>query len=61
MKGKESIGKKLAYRLEKHSGDIIPALYWWKLIQKEIEQEIKTEIEQRELEKKHVKYVVFRA
>lgn len=60
LKGKEKIGKKIAYRLEEHSGEIIPAIYWWKLMQKEIEQEIKTDVELRESEKKHVTYIAYR-
>lgn len=61
IKGKEKIGKSIAYRLESHSGDIIPAIYWWRLMQKEIEQEILTEKKERELERKHVKKVAYRA
>ncbi len=61
IKGKERIGKAIAYRLESHSGEIIPALYWWKLIQKEIEQEIKTEKKERVIEKKNVSKVAYRA
>jgi len=59
--GKEKIGKSIAYRLETHSGELIPAIYWWKLAQKEIEQEILTEKEERESEKKHVKNLAYRA
>lgn len=61
LKGKERIGKKIAYRLEQHSGSIIPALFWWKLVQKEIEEEIITDIKEREIEKKNVKNNIFRA
>lgn len=61
LKGKERIGKKLAYRLEQHSGEIIPAIFWWKLMQKEVEEEILTEKEARELEKRHVKNIAYRA
>jgi plasmid maintenance system antidote protein VapI len=59
IKGKEKLGKALVYRLENHSGDLIPALYWWKVMQIEIEQEIMTEKKERELEKKHVKRVAY--
>jgi len=55
LNGKESIGKSLAYRLEKHSGKMIPAIYWWKLAQKEIEQDILTNVVDREREAKKVK------
>ena len=61
IKGKEKIGKSIAYRLETHSGDLIPAIYWWRLMQKEIEQEILTEKKEREIEKRHVKEIVYRA
>lgn len=61
IKGKERIGKSIAYRLESHSGEIIPALFWWKLIQKEIEQDILTEKQERELEKKNIIKVAYRA
>lgn len=61
LKGKERIGKKLAYRLEQHSGEIIPAIFWWKLMQKEVEEEILSEKEARELEKRNVKNVIYRA
>jgi len=61
IQGKERIGKSIAYRLERHSGEIIPALYWWKLMQKEVEQEILTESKEKELEKKHVINVAYTA
>ncbi len=55
LNGKESVGKSLAYRLEKHSGKLIPAIYWWKLAQREIEQDILTNVVDREREAKMVK------
>ena len=60
IKGKEKIGKAIAYRLENHSGDIIPAIYWWKVMQKEIESEILTETEAREIERQFVTKVAYR-
>lgn len=59
LNGKERIGKSVAYRLEIHSGSLIPAILWWKLVQKEIEQEIKTEKEERRQEGKRVKNIVY--
>ena len=59
MNDKEKIGKSLAYRLEKHSGKLIPAILWWKLAQKEVEYEIQTDSVNREKEGKKVKNVVF--
>ena len=44
----------IAYRLEAHSGDLISAIMWWKVVQKEVEQEIRTDKEKREEEKKKV-------
>ncbi len=61
IKGKEKLGKSLVYRLESHSGDLIPALYWWKVMQIEVEQEIMTERKEREIEKRHVKRIAYRA
>ncbi len=58
IKGKESLSKALAYRLEFHSGNTIPALYWWKLMQKEIEQEIRNEETERVAEQQYVNNVV---
>ncbi|HMQ61530.1 MAG TPA: helix-turn-helix domain-containing protein [Flavilitoribacter sp.] len=59
LNDKEKIGKSLAYRLEKHSGELIPAILWWKLAQKEVEHEIQTDSVNREKEGKKVKNIVF--
>lgn len=61
VKGKEKIGKPIAYRLERHSGEIIPAIYWWKLMQLEVEQELLTESKEKEQEQKLVKKVAYQA
>lgn len=61
IKGKEKIGISIAYRLETHSGDIIPAILWWKVLQREIEEEILTEKKAREIERQFVKKVIYRA
>lgn len=61
ISGKESVGKSLAYRLERHSGDLIPAILWWKIFQREIELEIRTAIEDRNMEKQYVKQVAYSA
>ncbi|MEL7119104.1 MAG: hypothetical protein AAFO07_06680, partial [Bacteroidota bacterium] len=55
----ERLSLSIAYRLERHSGDIIPSILWWKLIQKDIEQEIIKGTEEKEKEKDRVKHVVF--
>jgi plasmid maintenance system antidote protein VapI len=56
---KEKLSLSIAYRLEAHSGDLIPAIMWWKLVQKEVEQEIKTDEEKRKKEKDKVKNIVY--
>ncbi len=61
IKGKEPVGKSLAYRLEQHSGNLIPAIFWWKIFQKEVEQEIMTAKEERIIEKRYVKEIAYRA
>ncbi len=61
LNNKERLSLTLAYRLEVHSGDLIPALLWWKLVQKEMEFEIQSDTTQKELEKKHVKNIAYRA
>jgi len=50
----------LAYRLKRHSGDLIPAIYWWKLAQKEIEQDIRNNPDAKLKEAKLVKNIVYR-
>ena len=59
LNGRERIGTSIAYRLEKHSGNLIPAILWWKLVQKEIEYEINTDEEERAKEELNVKNVVY--
>jgi len=61
LNGKEKLSLSMAYRLEAHSGDLIPAILWWKLVQKEVEQEIKTNEEQRKTEKEKVKHIVYQS
>lgn len=58
---KEKIDPAISFRLERHSGDIIPALYWWKLLQKELEYEFYTKEELRKIERLQVKKVAYRA
>jgi hypothetical protein len=47
--------KKTIVRLELHSNNTIPAIYWYKLLEKQKEHELDTNIELREKESKHVK------
>lgn len=56
---KEKLTLSIAYRLEKHSNQLIPALLWWKLVQKEIEEEIKRDTAHKQTEMNKVKAVAF--
>ena len=55
IKGKELPNIELMYRLESHSGELIPALLWWKLMAKRQEFEIVTDKELRKIERSKVK------
>lgn len=55
LREKETPNIELMYRLESHSGELIPALLWWKLLSKKQEFEILTNQEQRKLERARVK------
>jgi plasmid maintenance system antidote protein VapI len=44
----------LMYRLEKHSGGLISALLWWRLLTKKMEADIKNDTTRRLLEAKKV-------
>lgn len=59
LNGKENLSLAIAYRLEAHSGDQIPAIMWWKLAQKEIEQEILSDNKAKQQEKNKVKNIVY--
>lgn len=52
---KEEPGTSLAYRLEKHSDGIIPAVFWWKLIIRKQAHLIEEEVKQRRIEGDRVK------
>ncbi|SRR6056297_155735 len=52
---RENPNIELAYRLEKHSGGLISALSWWRLVVKKQEHEIKKDDETREKEGAKVK------
>ncbi|MFT5169014.1 MAG: plasmid maintenance system antidote protein VapI [Saprospiraceae bacterium] len=48
----------LMYRLEKHSGNLIPAIYWWKLVAKKQEHIIKQDLRTRKKEGAKVKNAI---
>ncbi len=58
INNRESPNIELTYRLEKHSGELIPALTWWRLIIKKQEFEIKRDKKTRKIEAGKVKNVV---
>ena len=59
---KENPNIQLAYRLEKHSGELISAISWWQLVSKKLEYEIKMDKVTRKKERSKVKSAVkFRA
>lgn len=47
---KEEPNTELTYRLDQHSGHLIPALLWWRMIIKKQEYQIKRDTETRERE-----------
>ena len=59
LNNREKISLQLAYRLEIHSGDLIPAILWWKLVQKKVEKEIREDKKERKKEKRNVKNIVY--
>ena len=52
---KEEPNIELAYRLEAHSGEMIPAILWWKLVIKKQEHLITKDTKKRKAEAKKVK------
>ena len=47
--------EKIIFRLELHSNGLIPAVAWYKLLQKDKEHEIMTDFDTRKEESKHIK------
>ena len=54
LNNREAPNVELTYRLEKHCGNIIPAIYWWKLYSRKLEEEIKKDDKKREIESRKV-------
>ncbi len=50
LNDREEPNIELMYRLEKHSGGLIPAIYWWKLVIKKQEYHIKKDLKTRKKE-----------
>lgn len=55
---REEPNVELLYRLEVHSGQMIPAVYWWKLVSKKQEFLIKQDLNTRAKESKKVKNAI---
>lgn len=55
LNDRENPNVELAYRLEIHCGNIIPAIYWWKLYAKRIEADVRTDHEKRKIESEKVR------
>lgn len=55
LSGRENPNVELVYRLENHCGNVIPAIYWWRLHSRRLEEEIKTDEKKRKIESKKVK------
>lgn len=55
LNDRENPNVELAYRLETHCGSIIPAIYWWKLHAKKIEEDVRTDQERRKIESEKVR------
>ncbi|PPK89088.1 helix-turn-helix protein [Neolewinella xylanilytica] len=54
INGKENPNPELMYRLQEHSSGAIPAFYWWKLLSKELEYQIRTDKEKMQEESNKV-------
>lgn len=55
LNGHRDPSEKTLIRIELHSGNMLPALYWFKLLEKEKEYELETDHTLREREEKYVR------
>lgn len=55
LNGHRDPSEKTLIRIELHSGNMLPALYWFRLLEKEKEYELETDNVLREREEKYVK------
>lgn len=55
LNGHRDPSEKTLIRIELHSGNMLPALYWFRLLEKEKEYELETDNTLREREEKYVK------
>lgn len=55
---REDANPKLSYKLEKHSGQLLPAIFWWKLITLKKEEEIVSNKKERKEASRNIKSIV---
>ena len=55
---REDANPKLSYKLEKHSGQLLPAIFWWKLITIKKEDEIISNKKERKEASRNIKSIV---
>jgi len=55
INGKENPNIELSYRLERHCGNVISAVYWWRLHARKIEEDVRTNQIMRDEESHKVK------
>ncbi len=58
LSGKEHPNLAVLYRLEKHSGGLMPALLWWRVAARKIEQQIQNDVENRQREGAKVRSIL---
>lgn len=55
INNKEEPNMELTYRLEEHSGGLVPALVWWRLMVKKKEHQIRKDVKTRKVEAARVR------
>lgn len=55
---REDANSKLSYKLEKHSGELLPAIFWWRLITLKKESEIVSSKKERKEASRNIKSIV---
>lgn len=61
LNNREHPNVELTYRLDVHSGHVIPALYWWRLHARSIEEDVRTnELKKKQESKKVSNYLTFK-
>lgn len=58
LNAREEANSTLSYKLEKHSGKLLPAIFWWKLIALKKDYEIRTNKKERKDASRKVKSII---